>query len=247
MNPNGGTTETRRPTLTFANATPQFVPTTNILYDVEVQDANASVVYARTISELTGSTSHTLEEDLAFATTYWFRVRAKVGNDVSSWSNFAQFRTPEPPPPPPPTTVPPPTTGGAGLPFPVPPQCGPFGPDAGFGCAAAIAAQSVEWAGCASGVGTRCHRFTRQVAYALALSDPNWALITAAPGGHACNCNSCGPSDGTMFREDTIVYAGRSVYDMIVGAGGPTPSLNWSLVPGPRPGDIPALAPLCAP
>ncbi len=33
-----------------------------------------------------------------------------------------------------------------------------------------------------------------------------------------------------MFREDTTVYAGRNVYDMIVGAGGPTPSLNWSFV-----------------
>ena len=108
----------------------QFVATTGILYDVEVQDASANVVYARTISELTGSTSHTLEEDLAFATTYWFRVRARVGNDVGSWSNFAQFRTPDahrrrrrrrrdrrrlrP---------------RGGLPFPVPPQCGASGPD----------------------------------------------------------------------------------------------------------------------
>ncbi len=83
--------------------------------------------------------------------------------------------------------------------------------------------------------------------FALNASDPNWKMITAAPGGNACNCNFCGPSDGTMFREDTTVYGGNTVFDMIVGAGGPTPSLNFSLVPGPRAGDIPADAPICVP
>jgi hypothetical protein len=50
-----------------------------------------------------------------------------------------------------------------------------------------------------------------------------------------------------MQREDTGVYAGRRVFDMIVGAGGPSPSLNWSEVPGPRSGDIPVEAQVCVP
>jgi hypothetical protein len=129
----------------------------------------------------------------------------------------------------------------------VPAECVNVNPNNGFPCAAAVAALSFEWGRCASGDGVGCHRFTRQVAYALRQSDPNWAMITAAPGGHACNCFVCGPSDGTMFREDTVVYAGQFVYDMIVGAGGPTPSLNWSFVGPPRNVDFPGVPEVCTP
>ena len=81
--------------------------------------------------------------------------------------------------------------------------------------------------------------------YALAQSDPNYKMIQAAPGGNACNCSACGPSDGTMFREDTTVYNGNQVFDMIGGAGGPTPSLGWSWCRSAASGDIPTNAPLC--
>jgi hypothetical protein len=108
-----------------------------------------------------------------------------------------------------------------------------------------MAALSAEWATCARGIGIGCHRFSRQVVYALSQSDPGYRMIQAAPGGQSCNCNFCGPSDGTMFREDTTVYNGNQVFDMIGGAGGPTPSLGWSAVGAPRPGDIPTVAPLC--
>jgi hypothetical protein len=50
-----------------------------------------------------------------------------------------------------------------------------------------------------------------------------------------------------MFREDTTVYGGNLVFDMIVGAGGPTPSLGWSFVGAPRNVDGPNDAPLCVP
>jgi hypothetical protein len=50
-----------------------------------------------------------------------------------------------------------------------------------------------------------------------------------------------------MFREDTVVYGGNRVFDLIVGAGGSSPSLSWGGVPGPRAGDSPAEAPLCNP
>ena len=48
-----------------------------------------------------------------------------------------------------------------------------------------------------------------------------------------------------MYREDTTVYGGNRVFDMIAGAGGPNPSAQWAEVPGPRPGDTPTDAPLC--
>lgn len=238
LSPNGGTVDTRRPTLSFSAATGRYQPLIGASYDLEVVDANGLSAYLRSIT----STSHTIEVDAPYSTSFSWHVRARLGDQVGPWSEFAPFRTLDPPAPPPP---PAPTPGAGGLPFPVPAACGPFGPDDRFACAAAVAALSVEWQLCASGRGVGCHRFTRQVVFALAQSDPNWKLIMAAPGGQSCNCFGCGPSDGTFFREDTTVYGGNRVFDMIVGAGGPSPSLGWSLVPGPRPGDIPADAPLC--
>jgi hypothetical protein len=187
--------------------------------------------------------------DLAFATTFWWRARGRLGTQVAPWSGFAQMRTQDPPPPTTTTTtttVPPTTGGGGGLPFPIPAACGPApSPANRLPCVLAVAALSAEWANCARGIGIGCHRFARQVVYALAQSDPLYRMIAAAPGGQSCNCNFCGPSDGTMFREDTTVYNGNQVFDMIGGAGGPTPSLGWSAVGAPRPGDIPTVAPLC--
>ena len=140
------------------------------------------------------------------------------------------------------------TPTGGSLPFPVPAECGPFGPDNRFACAAAVAAQFRRNGGSAPAArGVNCHRFVRQVVYALSRTDANWRMIVAAPGGHACNCSGCGGSDGTMFREDTTAYGGNRVFDLVVGAGGPSPSLSWSPVPGPRAGDSPSDAPLCAP
>jgi hypothetical protein len=203
-------------------------------------NAAGTIVYARTIGESATSSSHTLESDLTYADNYRHRVRARLGTQVGPWSEFAQFRTLDPPPPPP--TVAPPTTAGGGLPFPIPASCLAGN---GANCAFEMSGLSAEWGRCRGGDGVGCHRFTRQVVYALSRTDPNWQMIMAAPGGHACNCNSCGPSDGTMFREDTTVYGGRDVYDMIIGAGGPAPSITWSFVGAPRNVDVPGSAPVC--
>lgn len=239
LSPNGSVTDSRRPTLSFNASTGRFSTLSGVAYEIEVFDSANTTAYSR---DNVPGTSHTLEADLTYADNYTWHVRAKVGIDVGPWSGLAGFRTPDPPAPPPQAAA----VSGQ-LPFPVPAACAAPGEGDRFACAAAVAALSLEWQGCAAGSGTRCHRFTRQVVYALSQSDPNWKMIQAAPGGHACNCSSCGPSDGTMFREDTTVYAGRSVYDMIIGAGGPTPSLNWSFVGAPRNVDGPGDAPLCAP
>jgi hypothetical protein len=238
ISPRDTTVDTLRPTLQFTAAVGRFV-TTSFSHEIEVVNANGTVVYSRILAESSGATSHALESDLTYADNFWWRGRARLGNEVGPWSDWLQFRTLD-------RISPATPTGPSGtLPFPVPAACGSVDPSNGFGCAAAVAALSAEWAACAGGRGVNCHRFTRQVVYALSQSDPNWRMIMAAPGGHACNCSGCGPSDGTMFREDTTVYGGNRVFDMIVGAGGPSPSLTWSPVPGPRPGDIPSSAPLC--
>jgi len=239
LSPNGSVTDSRRPTLSFNASSGRFTTVSGVVYELEVLNANNTTAYTR--NNVPG-TAHALESDLTYADNYTWRVRARVGTDVGPWSGIASFRTPDPPGPPPP-----PVASGGQLPFPIPAACGPGDPNNRFACAAAVAALSAEWNGCAAGSGTRCHRFTRQVVFALAASDPEWKMIQAAPGGNGCNCNQCGPSDGTWFREDTTVYGGNRVFDMVIGAGGPTPSLTWSAVPGPRPGDIPTFAPLCVP
>jgi hypothetical protein len=233
LSPSGDETlDTRRPTLRFNPAVARFVSSVpGLQYEIEGRDAAGALIYSETIS----GTSLDLTSDLAFETNFQWRVRARLGADTGPWSTMAGFRTPNRPP----------TGGGGGgggpVRGPIPEQCR----SGGFACAAAVAAQSAEWPLCLAGIGVGCHRFTRQVANALAFYDQNWTNIMAQPGGHACDCNGCGPSNGAMFREDTVVYGGREVFDMIVGAGGPSPSLNWSGVGGLRPGDLPILAPLC--
>jgi hypothetical protein len=242
LSPRDVTLDTRRPTLSFTKPEARFAAA-GFAYELEIQNAAGAVVYPRTIGETPGATQqHTIDADLEYETTYWWRVRSLYEGQNGPWSGFVEFRTPNRPVV---IVVPPTTGGGGGLPFPIPAACGPGGVDNRISCVVAMAQLSDEWGRCARGDGVGCHRFTRQVVFALAQSDPNWKLIQAAPGGHACNCNSCGPSDGTMFREDTTVYGGSRVFDMIFGAGGPTPSLGWSSVPGPRDVDRPADAPLC--
>jgi hypothetical protein len=239
LSPNGITVNTR-PTLTFTAQAAKYAPVA-FAHEVEVQNAEGNVVYARMVDPATGVVNHDVASDLPTNSTLWFRARARSGDLSGPWSGFAQFGTSGP------------ALGGGGggsLPFPVPDACGPFGPHGRLPCVLAVAAQSVEWQACAAGRGVNCHRFTRQVVYALSQSDPNFQMILAQPGNHACNCSGCGGSDGaTMFREDTTVYGGRSVFDMITGAGGPSPGLTWSHLGdgGPRPGDLPRNAPLCAP
>ena len=234
--PSGGAVlDTVRPTLTFTPATGRFLGA-NVEHELQIVNANDQVVY----SSGSASSPHAVASDLSYQDTFWWRVRARLGDEFGPWSGYAEFRTPEPP-----TGLPGPTGGGS-LPFPIPAECGPFGPGNRFACASAVAALSEEWQRCRGGSGLGCHRFSRQVAHALAASDPAWTMILAQPGGHACHCGGCGGSDGrTMFREDTVVYNGNRVFDMVIGAGGPSPSLSWSSVPGPRSGDIPALPPLC--
>jgi hypothetical protein len=248
-----GNINTNRPQFRVRNGNVSG-PAGDLVYRFEVATAPDTSAVVAVISAVPngGGTTTMSMGDLPWNRTFYWRVWATDGSTQSPYSGVMSFKTPNPPPPPPPPPAPGPAPGpgtptapGPGGPSPVPAACGPGDPSNRYPCVAAVAASSSEWARCAAGSGVGCHRFARQVVFALSQSDPNWRMIVAARGGHACNCSGCGPSDGGMFREDTAVYGGNRVFDMIVGAGGPSPSLGWSEVPGPRAGDVPAAAPLC--
>jgi hypothetical protein len=143
-----------------------------------------------------------------------------------------------PPPPLPPLPEPPP---------PVPDACAPAAAPTvdRLACARQVAARSSEWPRCATGSGVACHRYTREVARALAAGDPRWGLITKSPGQQQCSMTWCGPGDGTGYGEDVVAYlpAGSSPdrwvgYDIVGGAGAPGARVQWVGPLERRPGNL---------
>jgi hypothetical protein len=238
--PNGAGVGVTRPTLSFANAAGEFV-VVGLAYDVEVQNRDGGVVYARTIGESPGLSSHTLDSELRRGETYWWRARGRLGDETGPWSDFATF------------AVSPSAVSGAGpgpgpgpgpdapLPFPVPAECGPGGPGDRSACVAAMVGVSPWWPECAGGSGVGCHRFTRSVAAALEVHDGNWGLISKNPGEQQCSWDFCGPGDGSGYGEDIVAYhtgGGDWIgFDVVIGAGGSGASPQWAQVGGRRPGN----------
>jgi hypothetical protein len=232
LGPNGVSVGTMRPTLTFTNPTGAFA-SFGLAYEIDVQNASGQSVYAQVIGESPESSAHTLGADLASGQTYWWRVRARLGDDIGPWSDFAMFHV-----------------GGGGvaaaapggpLPFPIPAECGPFGPGDRGACAAAMTGVSPWWPACGGGSGTNCHRFTRSVAAALAASDGNWGLISKNPGEQQCTWDFCSPADGSGYGEDIVAYhtgnGNWEGWDIVAGAGGPGAGVQWNFVSGRRAGN----------
>lgn len=221
----GARVDTRKPTFSFGSSSGRYVSTTPA-YRLELLDASTGAVLGAQVLSA-GQTAYTVDADLAADTTYAWRVRAEIDTAFGPWSSAATFQTPASF-----VATPPPTGGGDGtLPFPVPTECGAgYSVSNRIACVNAISRVSAEWAACARGNGVSCHKFTRQVVYSLAQTDPAWRMIIARPGGKACDCNQCTDGIGNgrdYLREDTTSNNGR-VFDMISGAGGPTPGLMWS-------------------
>lgn len=219
--PNDTTVTVTRPTLSFANASGAFV-SVGFAYDVEVQDAGGGVICSRIVGEAPAVTTHTPDVDLARGETYWWRVRARLEDGAGPWSDFAAFAVavddsagvgagPSPAP-------------GGPLPFSVPGECGPFGPGDRGACVAAMLHASPWWGECHAGSGVGCHRFTRSVAAALAVSDARWGLISKNPGEQQCTWNWCAGGDGSGYGEDIVAYHtgnGNWIgWDIVLGAGG---------------------------
>lgn len=107
VSPVGGErAEDRRPILIWANAIGKFGDI-GVAYDIEISTSTA-VVYSPTVGETPNFGAHLLPFDLEFDTRYFWRVRARVGNDFGPWSDLAEFQSPARPV----AVVPPTPTGG---------------------------------------------------------------------------------------------------------------------------------------
>jgi hypothetical protein len=240
LSPRDVTVDTLRPTLNFTSAAGRYA-SLNFGYEVVVVDGADNVVYSRTLGQAGGSISHTLEADLSYSDNFWWRVRARLGDETGPWSNYAPFRTLDRPGPPQPTP--------GSLPFPVPEACGPFGPGDRTACVVAMTAVSPWYAACQAGSGVNCHRFTRSVAAALASHDPGWGLLSKNPGDTQCSWNSCSIRDGSGYGEDVVAHRDGGTlrgWDIVSGAGGPGARAGWSRLESFRAGNgwVPVPLPL---
>jgi hypothetical protein len=185
-----------------------------------------------------GRSAWQITAELKWETTYRWRARAELGDAYGPWSVVSEFRTPEEP--------------RARLGFEIPPSCGaiPNPPGDRTQCLLAMAIASPHWGACQGGSGVGCHRFTRNVAQALAIGDPNWGLISKNPQEQQCTWFRCGSLSGEGYGEDIVAYRSGTGcsdwwgFDIVVGAGARGAIPAWSPVPGRRAGNCWAPAPL---
>jgi len=85
-------TDSRRPTLIWTNSTGKHSPI-GFFYELEVVNAADQLVYSATVGETPNSGSHQLVSDLAYNTTYSWRIRAGLDNDRGPWSVWGNFIT----------------------------------------------------------------------------------------------------------------------------------------------------------
>ena len=89
--------EDRRPTLVWANAVGRY-GAVGLAYELQVSTP-AAMVYEQTVGESENFGAHLIPFDLEFDTIYSWRVRARLGNEVGPWSNWAEFLSPSRPNP----------------------------------------------------------------------------------------------------------------------------------------------------
>jgi hypothetical protein len=230
---NGVVLTNRRPALHFQNSAGSF-QAGHIAgqYRIELYRGDTLVGEFGVEADPAGGTTFTIGTDLAWETTYRWRVRLETGGAAGPWSTFAEFRTPDEP--------------RATLPFAVPASCGPQTPPNGnrIACVIDVALASPEWPGCASGSGVRCHRYTRHLAAALAVGDPRWGLITKNPNEQQCTWDSCGQSVRGGYGEDVVAFRHGpgdfdwEGWDVVVGAGAPGAQANWTRLSSRRAGNF---------
>jgi hypothetical protein len=180
--PSGGTAvEGNEVRLTFQPASGRHVQPFGVQYHVELFDQRQQRIQNWT----TPATSVTTAE-LNYTESYSWRARATVDGQTGPWSDTAAFVVPAPP---------------------TPPEClrQPLENNR-LPCIFAVAAKSDDWPRCQAGSGTACHRFTREVARALAVDDPLWGLLGKAPGTWQCTTSACGSNVVGGLGEDVIVY-----------------------------------------
>lgn len=86
--------EDRHPTLLWVNSNGRY-GSIGVAYDIELSTPT-EVVYRRTVGESQDFGAHLVELELAYDTTYSWRVRAHLGNPdtYGPWSSWATFQSP---------------------------------------------------------------------------------------------------------------------------------------------------------
>jgi hypothetical protein len=92
LTPNVDEIAPRRPEFRWTNVSGRYPLT--VTYRVELLDANGGFVDARSAPAQSGDQSfYAADGDLAYSTTYRWRVRAEADGAFGPWSNVAEFRT----------------------------------------------------------------------------------------------------------------------------------------------------------
>jgi len=199
-------TDSRRPTLVWTNSTGKHTPI-GFFYEIEVVDATDKVVYTLSVGETPNSGSHAMSVDLAYNTTYSWRIRAGLESQRGPWSVWGNFITPMPP-----VTVTAPTTST---------NTGTIGPARSIGFQEAYSIIVAIHDGGRFNLGGSSSRDYRvnfifgavaAIHYGHARWNPqgpdsNWCVKDAG-GGRP-------PSDDVIVRCNT-----REAWDLISGAGG---------------------------
>jgi hypothetical protein len=95
LTPNIDEIAPRRPEFRWTNVSGAFPIA--LTYRIELLDANGNFIDARNAPAQSGDQSfYAAEVDLAFSTTYRWRVRAEADGAFGPWSNVAEFRTLDP-------------------------------------------------------------------------------------------------------------------------------------------------------
>ena len=89
--------EDRRPTLIWANSAGRY-GAIGVAYEIQVSSPT-TVVYEQVVGESENFGAHLIPFDLEYETVYSWRARARLGNDMGPWSNWAQFVSPSRPAP----------------------------------------------------------------------------------------------------------------------------------------------------
>jgi hypothetical protein len=91
--------DTRRPNLIWVNPTGKYAAM-GLAYEIELRDANDTVVYAPTVGETAEIGSHIVPFDLDLDKAYYWQVRGvantAAGLSTGPWSITGGFRTPKP-------------------------------------------------------------------------------------------------------------------------------------------------------
>lgn len=200
---------TRRPTLTFANAAGKHSAAA-FTYRLQLLDAAGNLIGETTVPGGDGSTAYTVETDLAYATGFQWRVRAELDGMPGPFSGNAAFTTPDAPPAAPNPNQPPPSG----------PSDGSVGPQRGIGLSEAFNIIVSVHNGLRWNLGSSSSRDSRV--------NFLWASVAAIHYGHS-RFNPAGPDPGWCVKDagggrppsdDVLVACGsREAWDLIGGAG----------------------------